>query len=185
MPSNKETVVNKALSGDELKKIILADFARLADNEGMLSSCVAFGKVGYSIVLSLHMDNPHVPDTKIELTSKPIAHNLINDDNRELEAIDTAPLPSPSPIAEVGALELTRKIDNPNAERLRNEIPIPVITRGHDGTTQTEQILYPPDHFPELGPGEVMLKDATEMTRAAWNIVEPSQGNDSSEEVDR
>jgi hypothetical protein len=174
MPSGHETVVNRALSGDELKKLILADAQRLVDNEGLLSPHIAYGRIGYTLTLKLHIDNPYIPDSTITAESKPIAGNVI-EQRPELAAIESAPLANPSPAAEVGAMELERKIDSPNAERLRESMPIPVIVKQQDGTVSTEQITYPEGSFPELGPGEVMIRDATEMAKQQWASVEPSQ----------
>jgi hypothetical protein len=174
MPTGRETVVNKALSGDELKRIILADCQRLVDAEGMLSPHIAFGRVGYTISLKLHVDNPFIPDTTVEIASRtPSIQQL--EKSPELAAIESAPLSSPSAESEPGAMDLTRTIDSPNAERLREGMPVPVQVKQQDGTTITESISYPPDSFPELGPGEVMIKDSTEMARQKWGLVEPSQ----------
>jgi hypothetical protein len=167
--TGKETVVNRALSGDELKKIILADCQRLVDNEGMLSPLVAFGRVGYTITLRLHMDNPYVPNTEITMESAPIAGNLLAG-HEELAAIDRAPLAGATDKAEVGAMELERRIDSPNAERLREGMPIPVQTRQQDGTTQMESIAYPKDTFPEVGAGDVKIADVTESAKVAWAV---------------
>jgi hypothetical protein len=175
MPTGRETVVNRALSGDELKKIILADAQRLVDNEGLLSPHIAFGRIGYTLTLRLHVDNPVVPGMpypNISMASRPMAQDLIAA-TPELAAVESAPLLNPSPESEVGSMELTREIISPNAERLREGMPVPVLVKGQDGTTTTEQIAYPSD--PELGPGEIMLKDATEMARQQWGLVEPSQ----------
>jgi hypothetical protein len=163
MPSSKEAVVNRALSGDELKKLILADATRLLDNEGLLSPHIAFGRVGYTLTLRLHVDNPFIPDTTITSNTRL---------NKAIPVIEPAPLTAPSSESEVGAMELTRTITSPNAERLRESMPVPVLVRGQDGTTTTESIIYPKDSFPELGPGEMMIQDATEMTRQAWQLVE-------------
>lgn len=174
MPTGRETVVNRALSGDELKKLILADAQRLVDNEGLLSPHIAYGRIGYTLTLKLHIDNPYIPDSVIETASKPIAGNIV-EKQPELAAIESAPLASPSPDAEVGSMELERKIDSPNAERLRESMPVPVLVKQQDGTTSTENISYPEGSFPELGPGEVMIRDATEMAKQQWAAVEPSQ----------
>lgn len=174
MPTGRETVVNRALSGDELKKIILADAQRLVDNEGMLSPHIAFGRVSYTLTLKLHLDNPVVPDSTIEIMSKRASMQQV-ENNPNLATLEPPPLVDPSPHAEPGAMELTRNITSPNAERLREAMPIPVLVKGQDGTTTTESISYPEGSFPELGPGEVMIRDATEMARQQWSLVEPSQ----------
>jgi hypothetical protein len=172
MPSGKETIVNRALSGGELKRIIMSDAQRLVDNEGLLSEHIAFGRVGYTLTLRIHVDNPSVPDSTIASNTQ---------FNKAIPVIEPAPLLDPSPSAEVGAMELERKIDSPNAERLREGLPIPVLVRQQDSTTTIENIIYPPDSFPELGPGEVMIRDTTEMVKQAWSLVEPSQSKAASE----
>jgi len=162
--SSRETVVNRALSGDEYKKIILADFARLLDNEQMLSPHIAFGRVSHTLRCVIHVDNPHIPDSTITLDSK-----RAND----VPIVDAFPLVNASEVAELGAMELTRQISSPNAERLREGMPIPCHVKQQDGTTSLEQITYPPGSFPDLPPGEVILRDVTEQARQQFKIVEP------------
>jgi hypothetical protein len=171
MPSSRETVVNRALSGDELKKIILADSQRLVDNEGMLSPHCAFGRVGYTLTLRLHMDNAFASVSEITVASRPASIQQI-EANPALAALDSVPLKGASELAEVGALELTRQITSPNAERLREGMPVPVQVKQQDGTIATEQISYPADAFPELGPGDVHIEDKTHEAAAAWGINE-------------
>lgn len=173
-PSSRETVVNRALSGTELKKIVLSDMQRLVDNEGLLSDHIAFGRVSYRISLTTFVDDPTTPKSTIDIESRPIAHNLRRRRDDALEVIEKFPLAEPSTTAEIGQLDLTRVIDSPNAERLREGMPIPVLTRGHDGTTQMENITYPPGSFPETGAGEMMIEDATKMARQRWGLVEPT-----------
>jgi len=172
MPSGRETVVNRALSGGELKKLILADAQRLVDNEGLLSEHIAFGRVSYILSLKLHVDNPFMPDSTIELPSRKAPSDKIAVEP-VLEALESAPLTAPSPAAEVAAMELERAITSPNAERLRNSMPVPVQVRQQDSTTTSESIVYPPGSFPEIGPGEVMIRDASAALKAAWSPVEP------------
>jgi hypothetical protein len=167
-PTGRETVVNKALSGGELKKIILADCQRLVDAEGLLSEHIAFGRVAYSITLRLQIDNPYAAKDGVTIVSVPK-----RDSSGQLGVVESLPLASPSPATELGAMTLDRKIDSPNAERLREGLPVPVVVKGQDGTTQTESIKYPPDAFPELGPGEVIIADVSAQERARFGLVEP------------
>lgn len=162
--SSRETVVNRALSGSEYKEILLADFKRLLDNEQMLSPHIAFGRVSHTLRCVIHVDNPFVPDSTIELTSRTANDTPI---------VETFPLASPSPAAELGAMELDRTVASPNAERLRNGMPVPVHVKQQDGTTILDHIKYPEGAFPDLPAGEVMLRDATEAARAQYKIVEP------------
>lgn len=161
MTTAREAVVNKPLSGLELREILLADFIRLLDAEGLLSHYVAYSRIGYDLTLRLHLDNPYYPESSVTVTSKK---------SKAQPIIEPAPLTSPPPSKEgiVSAQNLHRDIKSPNEERLRHGLALPVRTTGQDGTTQTEQVKYPPQ--PELGPGEVQVTDISRATREAWKI---------------
>ena len=154
MPLN-EKVVNKGLSGEELKKVIADDFInRLLPNEGLLSPYVAFGRFGYTITLKLHLDQPELRDYP-SITVK---------------GGESVPLTGPLEKPEVAAHTLTRTIDSPNAERVRFGIPIPITKKGLDGTIQQEMVTYPPQ--PELGEGNVKLDmdQSTVVLKKEWGL---------------
>lgn len=163
MPTAAEAVVNKALSGAELKEILRAKFDLLLDNEGLLSHYLAYGRIAYDIGLWLHLDNPMRPESEIHAASRATS---------DIPAMSSAPLASPSSEAVVSGEKVSGKIDSPNAERLRHGLPLPVVTKGPDGTIQTEMVKYPPQ--PELGPGDVTLTDTSKEARAAWKLPEPT-----------
>jgi len=163
MPTGTEKVVNKALSGLELKDILRQDFERVLGGEGLLSDYIAYGRISYDITLRLHLDNPMMPESKMTIASKP---------SHDRPTIEAAPLVAPSAEAVAAGQNLHRSIVSPNEERLRHGLPLPVITRGPDGTTQTEQVKYPPQ--PELGAGDMTLTDTTKETREAWKVPAPT-----------
>jgi len=163
MPTGTEKVVNKALSGLELKDILRQDFERVLGGEGLLSDYIAYGRISYDITLRLHLDNPMMPESKMTIASKP---------SHDQPTVEAAPLKDVSPEAVAAGQNLNRKIYSPNEERLRHGLPLPVITRGPDGTTQTEQVKYPPQ--PELGAGDMTLTDTTKETREAWKVPAPT-----------
>jgi len=154
MPLN-EKVVNKGLSGEELKRLIEHDVIhKLLPNEGLLSPYVSFGRFGYTITLKLHLDQPELRDYP------PIT----------VKGGESVPLVGPSEKAEVAAHTLTRTIDSPNAERVRVGIPIPITKKGLDGTIQQEMVTYPPQ--PELGDGNVKLDmdESTVELKKEWGL---------------
>src|SRR5262249_53560000 len=110
-PATSEKVVNTALSGKEMKKLILADFERVLANDGSLTDYVAYGRGGWKIVLTLETGNP-----------------------RMLESVSTVEGGEKLPIegAVTTASELERKFDSPNEERLRAGMPIPVKSKELD-----------------------------------------------------
>jgi hypothetical protein len=173
MPGH-EQILNLPLNGDELKKIILADCQRLLDNECMLQPNVAFPRVAYSISLKLHMDNPFYPESSVSLSSKPATPTEIASQPSRL-SIEAPPLLNAERGGEVGATTLTRKVDSGNAERLRNDMPIPCLVPQNDGTRAQESITYPPGSYPELGEGDVSIVDTTAQAKVDWNLLSEVQ----------
>lgn len=150
-PSARETVMNRALSGSELKSLIRADFERLLANDGLLSNHVAYGRISYQIVLRKHLDN-----------------SLQRLDESFVDSQPAPPLADPSPDAIASGDTLTRTISSPNAERVRTGIPIPVAVKQQDGTTTVENVQYPPDD--SLGDGDVQITDSTPEAKEAFRI---------------
>lgn len=164
---SRETVVNKALSGSELKRIILADFERALDNDGLLSPHIAYGRISYTLIYRLHMDNPMRPESEMKIDSKPMGKNVV-EGAPEYGAIEHPPLTDATDDQVVSATTVDRVITSPNAERVRVGIPIPVRVKQMDGTTTEEQITYPPQ--PDLGDGDVTVTDSTDEAEREWGI---------------
>jgi hypothetical protein len=177
MTTLKETAINKPLTGLELSTIIERDFReRLLPNEGSLSAHIAYGRCAYEIVLRLHTANPMMPVTEINVRSRAAGVNEI-DERRdadgnvtrearpELAALEAAPLTDATNDS-VGGTTLTRKITSPNAERVREGLPVPVEVRQQDGTKTVEQVVYPKQ--PGAGDGDVKVEDSTNEAKAAW-----------------
>lgn len=143
MPATNEKIVNRALSGTELKSYLQEVFNKLLANEGMLSEHIAFGRVGGSIKLTLHLDNAYFPES-----------------SSTIEFGDKVPLENPSAEAELAEQTATFKMDNPNAERVRLGLKVPVETKQLDGTRQIEHILYPSD-MPDVPPPQITVEDTT------------------------
>jgi hypothetical protein len=172
MPTHNESVPNRALSAVELKQILLDDFMRLLENEGMLAGTgMSFPRVGYTIGLALHLDNHLNSESHVSDSSKPLAHN-VPDDTPGKGVLFTPPLaPADDGVpAEVAATRLDRMIQSPNAERLRIGLPVPMEIRDHDGTVRQESAIYPPDDT--IGDGDVTITDTTAETRAKWGQLD-------------
>ena len=163
MTTNREIVGNKALSGEEVKTILRAHFDRLLEGEGMLGHYIAYGRLAYTITLQLHTDNPMQRETSISTSSQK---------RNDQPGIEAPPLADASPETVVAGSRLDYAINSPNEERLRHGLTLPVVVRGQDGTTQTEQVKYPPQ--PELGPGDVTIADVSAQTREAWKVPAPT-----------
>ena len=164
MATGRETVVNRALSGAELKQLLREDFDRLLEGEGLLSDYIAYGRVGYDITLRLHMDNFMRSESAIATASRPVGVNIV-EKRPELAAVETPPLASSSSEAVTSGTRLAREITSPNAERIRAGLPVSVVVKQPDGTVTTEHIKYPP----QSGAAEnVRVEDVTPEVESEW-----------------
>ena len=164
MPTSREIVANKALSGSELSRIILSDAATLLEGHGLLSGQMAFARVAYELRLTLHMDNPSLPKSLDAVRSRPRSDNDIAA-NPALAAIEAVlPLAQPSPSAIFTSDELHREIQSPNVARLEHSLPIDVAVRDADGHTIEHQVSYPAD-YPGMDPVPPTLTDVTDLAR--------------------
>jgi hypothetical protein len=170
----RELVANMPLSGIELKNILMNDFLRLLQNEGMLLDGAAFGRCSYEVRLTLHTDNHLFPTSVSRITSRRIARNVIEGGIRDeaghvaepapqLAAVEEFPLKDPSSDASLGATEVHRDIVSPNVERLRHELPVPAVVTENDGSKHPETIKYPKDE--SLGEGDVSITDVSLQAR--------------------
>jgi hypothetical protein len=162
-PTAREVIANKPLSGDEVRELIRADVERLLDAEGLLSHYMAYGRVGWSLTLNLHLDNPVRPESVTEILSRKGAVNLPS-----LAPLESAPLHDPSSAAVASGTELRRDVVSPNTERIRGGLPVTMDVRQPDGTTSQQRVEYPPDD--SLGDGDVTVKDVTAATRKRWGL---------------
>jgi len=144
MPTQSEKVVNRPLSGDELKSYVRDVFNKLLDNEGMMSPHIAFGRVRGTIKLTLHLDNAYFPESTTSIEFKK------EDPDRAGQSGEN----------EFGQQTATWTMDNPNAERVRLGLKVPVETKQLDGTRQVEYIKYPED-MEGLPDQQVEVKDTT------------------------
>jgi hypothetical protein len=144
MPTQSEKVVNRPLSGDELKSYVRDVFNKLLDNEGMMSPHIAFGRVRGTIKLTLHLDNAYFPESTTSIEFKK------EDPDRAGQSGEN----------EFGQQTATWTMDNPNAERVRLGLKVPVETKKLDGTRQIEHILYQSD-MEGLPEQQVEVKDTT------------------------
>jgi hypothetical protein len=164
MPTASETVPNKALSGAELKTIMLERFKHLLAGECMLADHVAYGRITYDITLRMHIDNPFVVGgvSVSTIAAQPVGRN-ITASAPELEAIESGP-PLKGPLtreATASGSRISEEIRSPNRARLAAGLPVPVDVRQRDGSILTEAVTYPPQE--ELS--DAKLEDITAETR--------------------
>lgn len=158
MPTAREAIINRRLSGDEARQLIAADVERLLAAEGLLSSHVAYGRIAWEVELRLHVENALSPDSRSFVESKV---------NAATPAVSAPPLAAPAPDAVIAGLTISRSIESPNAERLRTGLPITLDVKQQDGTVSQQQVSYPVDPTLE-GASEAVITDTFEAARAGW-----------------
>jgi len=152
MPSVNEQIVNKKLSGAEVKQLILEDFKKQLDNDGALADIVAYGRITWRIILRLQFDNFYNPESSSWVDARP-----------KLDTpVEAFPL---SGGGVQSASELTHEVTSPNVERIRAGIPVPAEVKQYDGTTTMENIVYPKDM---VEPVEPDIQDVTEREKGNW-----------------
>jgi hypothetical protein len=153
MPTTSERVVNRALSGTELQSYLKEVFNKLLANEGLLSPNIAYGRVGGVITLTLHLDNAYFPESK-----------------STIEFGEKIPMKDVTAESEVAEQTAEFEMDNPNAERVRLNLPVPVETKQLDGTKQIENILYPKEAIQDIPPAKVKVKNTFETAKKKMGL---------------
>lgn len=168
MTTEREAVVNKALSGIELRELLLRDFIKLLDSDGMLTNQTAYGRCAYDIRLRIHVDNTMQRQHESAIGSRGEARNKM-DKQPSLAAVEKAPLVAPSPESIATGTELSRNITSPNAERLNAGLPLTVDTREQDGSKVQKLVTYPQPEAGEVAV-DVTVKDTTTQVRKDWDL---------------
>jgi hypothetical protein len=153
MPTQSERVVNRSLNGSELKSYLEEVFKKLLDNEGLLSPNIAYGRLGGVITLTLHLDNACFPESK-----------------STIEFGEKIPMKDVTAEAEVAEQTAEFEMDNPNAERVRLNLPVPVETKQLDGTKQIEHILYPKEAVQDIPPAKVKVENTFEKAKKKMGL---------------
>jgi hypothetical protein len=163
MPTSRELVANRPLTGSEWSKIILSDVADLLAGNGMLTDFAAYGRCSHEVRVTLHLDNPAFADPTETLRSKPRSDNEVAA-RPELAAIeDSPPLKDPGPDAYVSSVERHRDIPSPNLARIEHGLPVQVLTTDCNGHTVEKAVVYPEQVAAGEGPPPV----DTDLTRMA------------------
>lgn len=171
VPTSREQIDNRALSGAELKQIIKEDFDSLLANEGLLGDSLAYGRIGFEVILRLHLDNPLLRESESRTHSRPASRQAIAADPPRA-AIESAPplkFPSASEDAIVVAPSVSREITSPNAERVARGMPIPVLVEQPDRTRTTEFVTYPREAAGDVP--DATFEDKTREARQAWGLL--------------
>jgi hypothetical protein len=142
---------NRALAGNELRKIIMKDVENILDGDGMLASHIAYKKVSYAVTIKIMTDNPMLMGGSwtLRANAKPGSIQQI-EDTPGMAAVQTFPLAGKLSEEHLeSGIERTREIISPNRSRIQNGLPITITSRGADGEVKEQQIEYEGDTLPD------------------------------------
>lgn len=167
---SQEVIQNKALSGTELREIVMKDLGSMLDQDGMLAMHIAYGRVGYEITVKFHTNRPVEPTWQNRTTSrKATVQELELRPGLGLDALDSFPLKDAEEDAVAFGLQRTREITSPNLTRIQEGLPIAIAAREADGEVKEKDVMYSLDDLPagmektgvvdrELSADEVLAK---------------------------
>src|ERR1700733_13962244 len=164
-PTSRELVSNRALSGDELRRILLSDFTTLLDGHGLLTGQMAYARIAFDIRLSLHLDAPTLHTTEDHARSRQRSDNDIAIAPALAAIPPTLPLPGASPDAILTGDNIHRDIASPNVARLEHGLPITVSSLDNDAHMQEHSVCYPRD-YPGMESTPPTLTDVTAQVRS-------------------
>ena len=142
---------NRALTGAELRQVILNDVTDILNGDGMMGSHIAYRRVSYLVTIKVMTDNPMLPDGSwtIKTKSKKSTPQQI-EESASMEAVEVHPLAGERTEhhLDLGA-ERKRVVESPNVTRINNGLPVTITARGSDGETKELQATYEPNMFIE------------------------------------
>jgi len=132
-----DTIMNKPLSGTELKQIIMSDVERMLDMDSMLQAHYGYGRVSYQVNVKLLLDNPAYPEHTVKVSAKP---------NKANPQVAAAPVKEVSAEVVKMGRQRSRNINNPNLERVKHGLAIEQsYIDPADGKTKTRELEYTPE----------------------------------------
>lgn len=167
MPTKNETVPNRPLAGHELRNILINDFTKMLDSDGMFQPHMGYSRVAYEISYRLQLDNPLFPEHKGKRVSRDPARNIPPNDI--VKKIEAPPLKGDTNNVETVGLKRERVIDSPNKARLENGLPVTInkINR-QTGATEEKQVQYDTEG---IQPTEAKDTDISNQAERDWGTT--------------
>jgi len=123
MPASHEKIPNRALSGYELAQIIKKKVDEKLSRDGMFTVNIAYERVSFEVMVTVHMDNPHYPQHVSQILSTGPSKQEVAK-NPELGSLETFPLSGNLEDEIVFGEETKVVIQSPNMARVENDLPI-------------------------------------------------------------
>jgi hypothetical protein len=145
MPLKSQTLPNKALTGEELRHILVKNFDKMLANDYAFMRTIAYSRVAVTLSATMHLGQPKEVHVTRSYTK---ADGVIEGE---------VPLVEPDDAAVLIGLERDVVLDNPNLARVHHDLPIKVQgnapPRAMDYTTPLPGEPPPPfmtDPFPQV-----------------------------------
>jgi hypothetical protein len=139
MALSTERVVNRPLSGKELRKVILDHVEEMLAKDGMLAEYIGYGRVAFTVRVELHLDNPSTPKHVVRMRA-----------SAEAPLEGAPPLENPSGEAVATGSERVVTVDSPNLTRMYHDMPIHVYRNDGKGGVAEHPVAYAKEGLPEL-----------------------------------
>lgn len=122
MPTANETVDNRPIDGDELKKILMAEFEKMLGRDAMFSKRLSYPRAAFRMRVQLFLPNPAYP---VHTTETASANPAVNEKDEKKKLLTTPPK------GQAGTLDREREmtIESPNLARLTHNLPITIQRR--------------------------------------------------------
>jgi hypothetical protein len=143
---------NRALSGVELKELIVKDLESILEQDSMLASHIAYSRVSYSVNVKIQTANPMMPNWSNKVKSRKSTAQQV-EGKPQMQAVESFPLTRGKEEEAMDAgVERTRVIVSPNQSRIENGLGVPITRRNEEGNVVEEKVMYEKDMLPDDGP---------------------------------
>lgn len=140
-----EVVRQKMLNGKELKEVLLNKLQESLAIDPMFQEHMAYGRLQWTVQITLQMDNPNYKEHKIEAkgTESP-------EETRPGEAGRNGAIVTEGTVE----LKVEDGFTSPNAARVQNGLPVPIEVR-QGGKTEAKEVRYDKGSAPPQKPAPV------------------------------
>jgi hypothetical protein len=150
MSASYEAVPNKPISGNEAAQIIEADVRTVLSRDGLMTPHMAFSELAYKITVEIHMNNPTYPKHEILIQSRPKPDQNEAVKPFPLEQVIDGEGPDAQETVIGVAHERTRKVTNPNKERIKRGMPVTMVAPDmKTGHLSEQKVKYDPSTLAE------------------------------------
>ncbi len=162
MPTSRERVPNKPLTGAEVAKVIIERITRRFADDGTFNEMYAYREVAFDIKVRVHLGEPVG------------AHDVVTEGVVRDGEVERGAPPLPTENGEVVAFDLHHEVESPNLERVALGLPITIAAHAPSAPgdifprIEQHEVKYDPDSYPK--PEPPVETDKTAETAEQWKV---------------